>query len=528
MLHVRHVIGAIGAYLLAASATSATLTVNTTTTTRAVGTCSISRAIAYINAGGPGATDYCSSVGTYGIDDTIVFALSGTTPTITITDDGFNFLENPRLMKAVVIDGATGGAERVELVPGTGAVSPGLRIASSGVHVRNLVIRSFFGAQIDVQSAADGVSIAGSYIGTDASGVGATLRNSFGIRIDGASHVTIGGLTSAQRNIIGNSGNGGIIITNGADTIQVEGNYIGVGADGITAIGNCDGSSPTCGGIIVRDQASNITIGTPASANVISSNHGHGVIISGSGAMAGDDPTGVIISGNLIGVAADGSTAAGNIGSAGVNACGVKISVSSVDVVDNQVGGAAPGSGNVIANNEYCGVLATGGGLFGGLPTNSIYIESNAFRNNGTIGIDLSAALNGDAATANDTNGHMAGPNLYQNYPVATHVAKAANNRLYVTGSLTSLSTANAPVRIQVFANPPGQTQGSFYLGAIEAKTNASGVATFTNEGPFQAVAAAGDITLTAITQNGTSEMSHPLSSSATTDVIFANSFDTH
>lgn len=528
---LRHVVGLAGALValaFAASLSAATLTVTELTTTRAANTCSIARAVIYVNSGAPVGTDYCSSMGTYGVNDTIVFALSGTTPTITVDDDGLNFQEIPPLTKPVTIDGATGGAMRVELVRGTGANSAGLRVASSDVHIKNLVIHAFFSAQIDVQSTANGVSIEGNFIGTDMSGVGGTLKTSFGILVDGASNVQIGGPAATQRNVIGNSGNGGIAIMNGGNAVQIEGNYIGVGADGVTAIGNCDGSTPTCGGVVVRDQASNIAIGAPNAGNVISFNRGHGIAITGSGFMPGDDPTNVTIAGNLIGVAADGSTAAGNTAGIGVNACGIKISLSTVDSVSNQIGGTTAGSGNVIANNDYCGVLATGGGMSGGLPTNLVRIEANTFRNNGTIGIDLSDVLNGDGVTANDANGHLAGPNLYQNFPIATRVTKATNNTLYVTGTLTSGSTPNASVRIVVFANPPGQSQGSFYLGAIEARTNASGVASFVDEGPFQAVAAAGDITLTATSPNGTSEMSTPLSSTASTDMIFANSFDTH
>ena len=109
---------------------------------------------------------------------------------------------------------------------------------------------------------------AGNFVGTDQTGSGYVNYNYVGILVHGgASSNTIGGTTTAARNVISDNATFGVEI---ADAITsgnlVEGNWIGLKADGSGTIQNTYG--------IYVYGASSTTIGgtTAAARNVISGN----------------------------------------------------------------------------------------------------------------------------------------------------------------------------------------------------------------------------------------------------------------
>ena len=91
----------------------------------------------------------------------------------------------------------------------------------------------------------------------------------------------MGGATSADRNVVSANTNVGIYVSASSNTIQ--GNYIGVGANGSTALGNGDAGIYLLGGV------SNTKIGgtTTAAGNVIANNTGDGITLA-SGASSGN------------------------------------------------------------------------------------------------------------------------------------------------------------------------------------------------------------------------------------------------
>ena len=490
------------------------------------GGCSLARAMAYINNGGSNELPfiYCPAVGSYGVDDTIVFAPGVTT--ITVTSNGVTYSDVPSIVKPVVIEGASGGG-RVEMIASTGAFQAGFRVNSSNVAIRNMAMHGFYPAAIDVGQV-NNVTIQGNYLGLKADGLTHTTGNVFGVNLNHSSYVLIGGADAAARNVIGMQNTAGINLQQSAH-VQIFSNYLGLGADGSTEAGNCsaDGSDFSCGAIVVNSLNPDIQIGSPAAGtgNVIGMNHGDGIHIAGTG-NPGSTPSNVSVSGNLIGVGADGVTARPNGGQASNNNCGVKIFAAADDVVSNSIGGTLPGSGNVIAHSPYCGVIVFNGTVSGGAATNIADIQGNAIYGNGTLAVDLSGSLYGDGATANDSNGHAGGANLYQNYPVLAHTWRTATNKLYVTGAIASSTTPNQAVRVEVFANASGGSQGEHYLGNFGVRTNAGGIVSFKDQGPFTLPAGTSDITLTVTTDNGTSEYSPGQAFTASGDIIFANSVD--
>ena len=202
-------------------------------------------------------------------------------PGCSITIDGSSeaaFLgdnPNPAGGPTIVLDGSQPGAP-----------SDGLQLYSSTT-VLDLGIQNFSGSGMHLFGS--GSTVAGCFIGADATGSVAE-SNGDGIIIDpGASDNTIGGTTAAARNVISGNYAGVVIQGSGATGNVVEGNYIGVGADGATPVPNA------WNGIWINAGASGNTIGggDTADGNVIAYNAGAGVGVS-------DDSTGNTIRLNSI------------------------------------------------------------------------------------------------------------------------------------------------------------------------------------------------------------------------------------
>ena len=204
-----------------------------------------------------------------------------------------------------------------------------------------------------------------------------------GIAIESSSSNTIGGTTTGAGNVIVASGLDGIEV-NGTENTML-GNYIGVGADGATALGNKGNG--------IRFINSNNTIGgTVAGAgNVISGNGKNGVY--------DEDGSGIIIQGNKIGTDATGMIAVGNLGD------GVK-----TDPGADVIGGTDPGAGNLISGNGQAGI---------------------EIRSSLVLGNKVGTTINGDVALGN------AGPGirvLGSNNTIGGTVAGASN---LVSGNLS-------------------------------------------------------------------------------------------
>ncbi len=138
---------------------AATITVNTTADDNTVnGNCTLREAIQAANTNT--AVDGCVA-GVAGLDE-IVFNLGAGTPTITPT------AALPSIEEAVTINGATGGATRVEL-NGAGLGADGL-VIHAGSTIRALVINRFGGSAIHLEGGG-GSTINNCYLGTDATGI---------------------------------------------------------------------------------------------------------------------------------------------------------------------------------------------------------------------------------------------------------------------------------------------------------------------------------------------------------------------
>ena len=145
---------------------------------------------------------------------------------------------------------------------------------------------------LSIFSGADNV-VAGNFIGTDITGNRAlgngggigieqgVLRTRIGTNADGVSDELERNVVSGQGGIPG-TGSVGIGI-GGIDTV-VAGNYVGIGSNGTTPLGNANY------GVWVTGTAIGTRIGGTheAERNVISGNGGHGVYIQGTATISPD------------------------------------------------------------------------------------------------------------------------------------------------------------------------------------------------------------------------------------------------
>ena len=338
-----------------------------------------------------------------------------------------------------------------------------------------------------------GTMIYGNYIGTDASGLLARGNSYDGVRIEnGATTNYIGGSTSTRRNIIAANGNDGIQIDGDAtDGNFIQNNYIGLGSDGTTVLGNA------FAGITITGGADNTTIGGIGLGNVIVGNGYNGIEINGAS-------SGTTIYGNSIGINAAGTIVAGN------QFHGIQL-INGVS--STTIGGTTAGQGNTITANGAGGTYTNGINLWATGTGNSMI--GNSIYGNAGIGIDVDSS----GVTANDILDPDSGSNNQQNFPVITSATvNGAGTTVTVSGSINTAASL-AGVVLHFYATPVNgnlnRREGRRYLGSSTSlTTDASGNVSFTGlalTGYSGTVAAGEVITATATVSNNTSEFGQGL-----------------
>jgi hypothetical protein len=310
-----------------------------------------------------------------------------------------------------------------------------------------------------------GSVIVGNRIGTTPDGLNDLGNAESGIQIAAGSSITIGGPSPDERNVI--SGNGASGIRTSGSSLTVTNNYIGIGADGTTDLGN------EKDGVRLRNGATATVVGPD---NVISGNDRAGIRITDAN---GNGTTSNEIESNFIGTDAGGTVAVANAED------GVVIED---DASENTIGGLAPSARNVIAGNEQDGVSLRSGAEENAVVGN--YIGTNASGTGAvpnTTGIDLAFGDTidnsiggtqdgaGNLVSGNEFDGifinNSAGPNTVQ------------GNRVGVDANGNALGNGGAGIEI---SNSSQTTVGGTATGSgnTVAYNDASGmVVTFSNRG---------------------------------------------
>jgi titin len=199
--------------------------------------------------------------------------------------------------------------------------------------------------------------VQGNYIGVNANGTGAISNGQDAVTINGVSGNTIGGTTAGAGNVLaGNLESGVFIFTFGATSNVIAGNYIGTDQTGKVAIPN------HTNGVTLDGVAGNTIGGTNAGAgNIISGNQQDGVLITSPGASNN------MVFGNYIGPDATGTNALANTyGGVAIDGVAGNIvgATNGRNVISGNTGNGvdlvtAGASNNIVAGN-YIGVDATG------------------------------------------------------------------------------------------------------------------------------------------------------------------------
>ena len=192
----------------------------------------------------------------------------------------------PSITDPVVLDGTTqpgfSGTPILEL-DGSATTYDGLKaglvILAGNSTVRGLVVNRFAVDGIRLEAGSNNV-IEGNYIGTDISGL-LDRGNAFdGVFIVGGSAGNrIGGLLPGQGNVISGNNDEGLDLRPGSATL-IQGNLIGIAADGTTALGNVSDGVQITGGT-----------GNAVTANRIAANGGLGIDLRDDGVTANDGAT---------------------------------------------------------------------------------------------------------------------------------------------------------------------------------------------------------------------------------------------
>jgi CSLREA domain-containing protein len=281
-----------------------TITVNTTADEATPnGNCTLREAITASNTNA--VVDSCPA-GSDTEADTIGFDIPGEGPHTIAVSSALGPL--PSITQAVVIDGTTDPVVELDgsgLDPASFPAADGLRVDTTEVAVKRLVINDFPDAGVELNGGAN--SLSGSYIGTDVTGLSAE-GNQVGVRVTAGLANLIGGSAASERNVISGNDSAGIAIRGSARNTSIVGNYVGLGVDGYTEVGN-GGSGVEIINTAPDGNLDGVFIeGSAGERNVISGNFGDGVYAEGPGVRA------VHIAGSYVGLSADGEADKGNDG----------------------------------------------------------------------------------------------------------------------------------------------------------------------------------------------------------------------
>jgi hypothetical protein len=236
-------------------------------------------------------------------------------------------------------------------------IGPGLSISDTEDNLigglapgaRN-VISGNTGDGIVLTGDASATTVQGNLIGTNAAGTAALGNGGSGVLIQSTFSTRLGGNVPAARNVISGNAVDGVRLIDASGNI-IQGNYIGLTADGTADLGN------VANGINLTDESRNTQIGGAGAGNVISGNDSNGILISA-------DSHDNFVRGNLIGTNAAGTAPVGNGCFCGAIPTDFIGSGVLVNGPANEIGGSAAGEGNLISGNGV-GVSVSGASAIG-------------------------------------------------------------------------------------------------------------------------------------------------------------------
>ena len=281
----------------------------------------------------------------------------------------------------VVVAGNTIG----ELELYSNAVTPvrlgndvGVRVAGGGGHTigglrerdRNIIGLNLYGVFLAQNTT--GNAVVGNTIGLNAAGnatsfdnrVATQYGNAVGVYVaDGASNNTVGGVAPGARNVISGNGLGvlGISFTSASGLSDagsgnaVLGNWVGLSADGLLALGNQGQDEFGSGYGIAVPSGPGFDVGRVGAGNVVAGHRNAGILAQGEDGGGGQPAR---IRANTVGLDPSGLLLTDGTGASFGNDTGIWVFFSPGTVV----GGRSPGEGNRVANSALLDI--SGAGVF--------------------------------------------------------------------------------------------------------------------------------------------------------------------
>ncbi len=400
--------------------------------------------------------------------DQIVFNVGSGTPRIVLRSS------LPHITDSVTVDGATGGATRVEISGGSiysllGPVD-GLVVTGTFTTLKSLVVNAFSGSGIVLgYEDGDGIVIVTPSRPERPGDVTGQLPGDpcgpYAYPSDPSQCPPPGGFPGDDVTTIGSTGGG-------SDTVVDC--LVGTDAAGTSAVSNGTAGAESAGVMVLT---SGNTIGGSAtkSGNVISGNRGHGVLLQGLNNL---------VMNNRIGTGLGSNVSLGN-GLDGIFVSGGQFAGATCDILSNTI--LFNGGDGVDAGFNVCNILA------------------NNISGNGELGIDRAE----DGVTPNDPAGtqYRRPPNFPEIWKIKMSLSPPQTQ---ISGVVHQRSPH--PITLEFFysgsCDPSGNGEGASYLGS----TTVIGSPSATQPAAFifttNKIFLAGFYTVTATTEEGTSEFS--------------------
>jgi hypothetical protein len=321
----------------------------------------------------------------------------------------------------IVVDGGSAGN------------TSGIILSGQRHTLRNIIIHRFRYRQVYITG--DSNRVTGCYLGCDATGTVSMGVSDGGLLIEDGHWNVIGGSAVSDGNVIGGNSDEGLEITYLSANNRVEGNLIGVRADGSGALSNGKGVALTNG-------CRSNSIGP---GNVISGNRQNGVILMGTGTSMN------VVAGNLIGPAPGGIRSIGN-GDDGVLLVGVSA---------NRIGGSAAAGRNVISGNLYSGVALRGERC------DSNRVQGNFIGLDGTGRVTMSNGENGVTITSGPRSNRIGGAQEAEANVIGGNLGHGI--QIYGLGTEVNLVLGN---RIGTAAD--GKTQAPNFMEGVSISSGAA------------------------------------------------------
>lgn len=288
-----------------------------------------------------------------------------------------------------------------------------------------------------------GGKVRGNYVGVNLTGMSA-LPNNFGLRV-GGNNIVVGGTTSDDRNVLSGNVQSGLRLET-TDSGVVIGNYIGVGADGVTAIANSGG------GVYLAYLSTNNRVGgaSVAERNIIAGNTSYGITIDNISGCTGNT-----IVGNYIGLGSDGVTVRPNSNGINIPANCSNTRIGGANAPErNVLAGNGPGIGiDIYSTNAVAGLTTVVEGNYIGLKSDGITkapMATGIFVRPGAKNVRIGGASTGQR--------NYIASNGTSNIQVASNTA---DSNVTILGNYIGLNTAgNQPTGA-------GTTQG-IYLAVMD------------------------------------------------------------